>query len=79
MSQPEFLMWIEYFKLYPFDDFTRYFRPAALIAAMAIAPDGRQAAFEANLRLLQPDPTLADMTPEDLETMRAFGFTRKGD
>lgn len=32
MTVPEFLAWWEFFNLYPFDDFARFHRPAALVA-----------------------------------------------
>ena len=32
MTQPEFLAWLEFYRLFPFDDRHRYHRPAALIS-----------------------------------------------
>ncbi len=32
MTVPEFLAWIEFFKQNPFDDYHRFYRPAAMVA-----------------------------------------------
>lgn len=33
MGEDEWLRWIEFFKLHPFDDYSRFHRPAALVAS----------------------------------------------
>lgn len=77
MGQDEFLEWVEFYKLYPFDDLHRYHRPAALIATASASPRGT--ALEASLDWLQPEPRNAGLIPSDISTMRAFGFKRKGE
>jgi hypothetical protein len=72
MTQPEFLSWMEFYRLYPFDDFHRIHRPAALVAA-SMSGD-----LQARLDWLQPDPREADMTEADVATLRAFGYKGKG-
>jgi len=68
MSQREFNQWIEFFKLYPFDDFHRFHRPAALVgASMGANP-------EKALEWLQPDPVLSDFSIADINTFKAFGI-----
>lgn len=73
MAQPEFLTWIEYFKLFPFDDYHRYFRPAALVAHSM-----RGGEIQPLLDFLEPDRSSADISEADMNTLRAFGFTGKG-
>lgn len=71
MTQPEFLTWCEHFRLYPFDDYHRYHRPAALVSVSMSGGEIQQ-----RLDWLQPDQS--DMSDADMATLRAFGFTRKG-
>lgn len=84
MTLPEYLSWIEFYKLYPFDDFHRYHRPAALVAQSL---GGEDADVVAMLEWLQPDsnvgrpvPKAAAVTPvhqygaADMNTFKAFGF-----
>ena len=71
MSQREFASWIEFFKLYPFDDVHRYHRPAV---AMVGAFGGKKAA-DAAMDWLAPDPVPPDLSPVDAEIMRAFGVS----
>lgn len=72
MPQTEFLSWVEFYKLYPFDDFHRYHRPAALVSASLGGGELQQ-----RLDWLQPDPTTEDLNDADMATLRAFGFTKK--
>lgn len=72
MTQSEYLRWIEFYRLYPFDDFHRLYRPAALVAS---AFGGE---LQPRLDWLQPDPRSRDMSDADMSTLRAFGFTGKG-
>jgi hypothetical protein len=72
MDQPEFLTWVEHFKLYPFDDYHRFHRPAALVSASLGGGDVRD-----RLEWLAPDPLIDEMTDADMATLKAFGFTKK--
>jgi hypothetical protein len=72
MSQPEFLAWIEFYRAFPFDDFHRFYRPAALISQSFTGGD-----MHAQLNWLQPDPANAEMDAADMNTLKAFGFKRK--
>ena len=69
MSRDEFLAWVEFYKLYPFDDFHRYHRPAALVAAAS----GGGSVLE-RLEWLQPEPRIPGYSDADLNTLKAFGF-----
>jgi hypothetical protein len=73
MEQPEFLTWVEFFKLYPFDDFHRYHRPAALVSTALGGGD-----VKPRLDWLQPEPDVDGLSEADRNTLKAFGFTRKG-
>jgi len=75
MSQREYLSWVRFYRLFPFDDLHRFHRPAALIAS-ADAKD-RQAAINGAIDWLQPDPRNEGMNNADMNTMRAFGFRAK--
>lgn len=58
----------EFYRLFPFDDFHRFHRPAALVAnAMSGAKT------EELLRWLQPDPSEEGWAEADLNTFAAFG------
>lgn len=72
MDQPEFLQWIEFYKLFPFDDFHRFHRPAALVASAIGGGEIRE-----RLAWLQPDPRNAGMSDADMATLRAFGYKTK--
>lgn len=72
MPQAEFNAWLEFYRLYPFDDFHRFYRPAALITRGANGGD-----MKPFLDWLQPDPRNAGMNEADMNTMRAFGFKAK--
>lgn len=71
MTQPEFLAWVEFYKLYPFDDLHRHHRPAALVARSMSGAD-----VEDLLDWLAPDPKLAKMSAADRATMKALGMRR---
>ena len=73
MPQAEFVAWLDFYRLYPFDDFHRFHRPAALIAQSL---GGGQ--IQERLDWLQPDRANDEMTDADMNTLRALGFTRKG-
>lgn len=70
MTQAEFSRWVEFYKLFPFDDLHRFHRPAALVASR----HGQD--VQAMLDWLAPDPLTVGMADADLRTMRAMGFTR---
>jgi len=73
MAQPEFLTWMEFYKLHPFDDFHRIHRPAALVAHSM-----RGGEIDPLLEFLEPDrrPALAGLTEADMTTLRAFGYMK---
>lgn len=72
MPADERATWIEFYKLYPFDDFHRYQRPAAFIRS------GMAGSYEAGLDFLAPEPTMVGLSAADVSMMRAMGFNRKG-
>jgi len=70
MSADEFASWVEFFALYPFDDYHRHHRPAALVSASFA---GGSDAIAERLEFLQPDPALADMSDVDRSILNAVG------
>ena len=78
MGQDEFLEWVEFYKLFPFDDLHRIHRPAALIATAGADSAKRQAAIDAATDWLQPEPRNAGLSASDVSMMRALGFKQKG-
>lgn len=72
MTLPEFLAWVEFYRLFPFDDFHRFHRPAALVAQSFGGGD-----IAPRLDWLQPDSRNADLNEADMNTLRAFGFKTK--
>jgi hypothetical protein len=70
MSQEEWDSWLSFYRAYPFDDFHRYHRPAALVAHSMGGGD-----ISKKLEWLQPEPIPEGMTLADFETMKAFGIT----
>jgi hypothetical protein len=75
MRQKEFRSWVEFWKLYPFDDFHRFHRPASLIAhSMGGAKlDDLQAYLMPEPKVIPPE--LAGYSEADLRTFAAFGVT----
>jgi hypothetical protein len=73
MTQAEFHSWSRFYALYPFDDYHRFHRPAALIAQSMAGGE-----IQDRLNWLQPDPSTNGLTDADMTTLKAFGFTRKG-
>ena len=69
MSRGEFLAWVEFYRLYPFDDYHRIHRPAALIAT---SMSGTK--LDELLEWLQPSRSPQGFTSADMATMRALGF-----
>ena len=70
MTRDEYESWKSFYRLYPFDDFHRFHRPAALIASMqSVEKD----AFEVATSILQPQPK-RQLTPAE-EAAQLMGFT----
>ncbi len=69
MTQPEFLAWVEFFKQNPFDDYHRFYRPAAMVASSmsGAVPDEL-------LGWLERKP-VAKYSEAELNTFKAFGIT----
>jgi len=72
MTHAEFVAWIEFYKLYPFDDYHRFYRPAALISATM---GGK---VEKSLEWLQPEVIDGDYSEADINTIKAFGLRPRG-
>lgn len=68
MTQREFASWVEFYKLFPFDDRHRHHRPAAAIAA---AIGGK---YDEILEFLAPEPKPQGYSRADLNTLKAFGM-----
>ena len=67
MTAPEFARWIEFYKDFPFDDFHRFHRPAALIAYGKTTNS-----MEENLNWLQKEQIPDGMSEVDFRTLKAF-------
>lgn len=67
MSRVEFNQWKDFYHDQPFDDLHRFHRPAAMVAS---AMSGK---YQERLDFLQPPTRRSEA---DLNTMRAFGFSR---
>jgi hypothetical protein len=63
------LGWVEYYKYYPFDDYNRHYRPAALVAS-SMGVDTKKA-----IDWLQPEIFEGDFNEADINTFKAFGIT----
>lgn len=68
MTNPEFMTWMEFYKLHPFDDLHRFHRPASLIANSA--SPGRPIA---DLQDWLESPARGNYSEADMATLRAFG------
>ena len=68
MSPTEIKVWRDFYRLYPFDDYHRYHRPAARIAA-AWSGDYQQI-----IDFLSPPAYGDQYSDADIATMRALGF-----
>jgi hypothetical protein len=73
MTVDEFRQWCEFYRDYPFDDFHRFHRPAALVSVSMAGGD-----IDKKLDWLQPPPIPEGMSTADVLTMRAFGFKQPG-
>ncbi len=67
MTQQEFTDWCDFFALYPFDDFHRFHRPAALVSIGMSGGDMAE-----RLEWLQPDPQTAGLSEVDRSILKAF-------
>jgi hypothetical protein len=76
MSEREKRAWIDFYALYPFDDLHRIHRPAAMVSASLGGGE-----IQKRLDWLQPSrATGAGRYSEaDMKTMRALGFTGRGE
>lgn len=72
VTAAEFASWIEFYRLYPFDDFHRFHRPSALVARSMGGGE-----IQPLLDWLQPDRSTEGMSDADMNTLKAFGFTGK--
>lgn len=68
MGEDEFREWASYYMANPFDDYHRFHRPAALIAASF------NGELQNKLDWLRP-PESTSHTSADLDLFRAAGFT----
>jgi hypothetical protein len=69
MTQKEFGEWMEFYRNFPFDDFHRYHRPAALVSVSMSGGD-----IGERLEWLQPEPVPEGLDASDLRTMKALGI-----
>ncbi len=77
MTQPEFLGWVEMYRLFPFCDRHRFHRPAALISvSLSGEHDDINAALESRLGWLEPDSRTAHLSSADANTLKAFGIKK---
>lgn len=67
MLASEFDTWLAFYKDFPFDDFHRFHRPAALIAYGKTTNS-----FEDNLNFLQREQLPDGMSEDDFATLKAF-------
>jgi hypothetical protein len=73
MTQPEFMAWIEFYKLNPFDDYHRFHRPAAMIAHKQSGTP-----MDELLEWLERrKPASAALSDADMTTMQAFGLGKR--
>lgn len=73
MSQAEFIAWVAFYRLYPFDDHHRHHRPAALVAQCMAGGDMKD-----KLEWLQPDPTYSGYSAAEVRSFKAFGIKPPG-
>lgn len=69
MSQREYMAWIEFYRLHPFDDLHRFHRPAALVASSIGGGD-----LAKRLEWLAPEPVPEGFSAADLAALKAFGL-----
>lgn len=71
ITAEEFAAWVAFYRLHPFDDHHRYYRPAALVAR-SMTGEKLDDLLEWLDRPITPPPSR--YSAADLETMRAFGM-----
>lgn len=70
MTRPEFLDWLAFYELHPFDDYHRIYRPAAMTAASLGG-----GSIADRLQWLQPPPRMPSQYSEvDISFLNAFGI-----
>ena len=69
MTQAEFHKWMMFYRDYPFDDFHRYYRPAALVSVSIAGGEAKE-----RLERLAPEPIPDGLDVADVATIKAFGF-----
>jgi len=74
MTRPEFLAWAAYYELFPFDDFHRFHRPAALVA-QSLGGGSTEELLDW-LQAKPPQPGDENLSEADITTLRAFGLRR---
>lgn len=75
MPKREIEAWREFYQLYPFDDFHRFHRPAALIASSHPGTTAMTDLITRRLEWLAPKPLVPDFNDADQRTLAAFGMT----
>jgi hypothetical protein len=68
MTRSEFISWMQFYRRWPFDDYHRFHRPAALIAGCTGGED-----MQKLLDFLQP-PVRKPVSELDTQLMAAFGY-----
>jgi len=70
MSHAEFLAWAEFWKVSPFDDYHRFYRPAALVAQVSGGGDVN----ELLAWLKRETPIEGAFSDADINTFKALGL-----
>ncbi|AVF41559.1 hypothetical protein AL486_19080 [Pandoraea apista] len=74
MSDQEFQRWAEFYRAWPFDDYHRFHRPAALIAGAMSSGEDPEDTMRKRLEWLQPsDSEKPKHTQADIDLFRAAG------
>lgn len=68
MTQREFARWVEFYRLFPFDDLHRFHRPAALLCSM------QGGDFKKAMDALAPEPVPSGYSQAELNSFKAFGI-----
>jgi hypothetical protein len=74
MSDHEFQRWADFYQQWPFDDYHRFYRPAALVASAMSSGDDPEATMRNRLEWLQPSSEVKPKhTQADIDLFRAAG------
>ncbi|VVE68871.1 hypothetical protein PAN31117_03104 [Pandoraea anapnoica] len=74
MGDQEFQRWAEFYQAWPFDDYHRFHRPAALIAGAMASGDDPEDTMRKRLEWLQPSAAEKPKhTQADIDIFRAAG------